>query len=166
MQLLRHFGPAWVSFRPPYVARQRAGLWRIRLPASEWEKEPLLAHSKDKITFIANGVDPQMFTEPASLGFLREEYGLQDKILAVYTGALGIANDIQTILQAANAGIFVSPGDANALAGAVQSLSDDPALARRCGHSGKAYVTKHFDRNQHAQQLNQLVVGFARKQAA
>jgi glycosyltransferase involved in cell wall biosynthesis len=228
----------------------------------------LLKHGvpADKISFIANGVDPQMFAGPTkSLRPLRAEYGLQGKILAVYTGALGIANDIQTILQAAkilqndtrihfllvgdgkdrarleslsdemqlsnvtftgvrskaempavlgesdiciatlqdipmfrttypnkifdymaagrpivlaidgvirevveaaNAGIFVSPGDAYALAGAVKTLSNDPDFARHCGQSGKVYVTKHFDRNQHAQQLNQLVVGYARRQAA
>lgn len=55
----------------------------------------------NKISFIANGVDPQMFDEPTSSGSLRTSLGLQDKIIAVYTGALGTANDIQTILRAA-----------------------------------------------------------------
>jgi len=221
--------------------------------------------SANKISFIANGVDPRLFSEPASSGSLRREYGLTDKILVVYTGALGIANDIQTLLQAAeilrddtrfhfllvgdgkdrarleslrdemrldnvtftgvrskaempavladsdicvailqdipmfrttypnkvfdymaagrpivlaidgvirevmeaaNAGIFVSPGDPRAVATAIQRLGDDSALARRCGQSGKAYVAEHFDRNQHARQLNRLVVGYAGKKAA
>jgi glycosyltransferase involved in cell wall biosynthesis len=57
--------------------------------------------SIEKISIIANGVDPEMF-DPANEGkAVRSEFGLQDKIIVLYAGALGMANDISTILKAA-----------------------------------------------------------------
>jgi len=56
----------------------------------------------EKISFIPNGVDPSMFTPEATGEGIREEFGLQGKFVATYAGALGIANDIPTILRAAH----------------------------------------------------------------
>jgi len=54
-----------------------------------------------KIILIPNGVDVDMY-DPAETGAtLREELGLTDKFLAVYAGALGLANGIETIVNAA-----------------------------------------------------------------
>lgn len=55
----------------------------------------------EKIRFIPNGVDPQMF-ENASGADVRARFGLHDKYLAIYAGALGMANDIDSILAAAD----------------------------------------------------------------
>jgi lipopolysaccharide/colanic/teichoic acid biosynthesis glycosyltransferase len=55
----------------------------------------------DKITLIANGVDAAMFDPEARGGRLREALGLTDKFVVTYAGALGVANDIDTILRAA-----------------------------------------------------------------
>ncbi len=55
----------------------------------------------DKITLIANGVDVQMFDPHARGERMREALGLKDKFVVTYAGALGLANDIETILRAA-----------------------------------------------------------------
>lgn len=57
--------------------------------------------SKEKITLIPNGVNPEMFDPSASGEQLRQQWDLQDKFVVTYAGALGMANDIPTILRAA-----------------------------------------------------------------
>ena len=47
LQLVRHFGPAWVSFRAYYAALQRAGLLQVRLPSRDWDQQPLRAFVQD-----------------------------------------------------------------------------------------------------------------------
>ncbi|MBW1800987.1 MAG: glycosyltransferase family 4 protein [Deltaproteobacteria bacterium] len=54
-----------------------------------------------KISLIPNGVDTAMFDERADgHGFLKQ-MGLNGKFVVTYAGALGMANDIPTILRAA-----------------------------------------------------------------
>ena len=54
-----------------------------------------------KISFIANGVDPEMFhVENANEG-LRQEFSLQDKYIVTYAGAMGMANNLEVVLEAA-----------------------------------------------------------------
>jgi lipopolysaccharide/colanic/teichoic acid biosynthesis glycosyltransferase len=55
----------------------------------------------DKVTLIANGVDVQMFDPDARGERVRAALGLKDKFVVTYAGALGLANDIETILRAA-----------------------------------------------------------------
>lgn len=55
-----------------------------------------------KISLIANGVDPDMFDPGISGKRFRGEWNLNDKFVVTYVGALGMANDIPTILRAAN----------------------------------------------------------------
>lgn len=50
------------------------------------------------------------------------------------------------IVKEHDAGIIVSPGDAEALACAVQSLVADPQLRRRLGDNGRRTAEQHFDR--------------------
>ncbi len=209
-----------------------------------------------KITVIPNGVDPDMF-EPGSQGAsIRKQWDLNGQFVVTYTGALGQANDIMTILkaaarvqddpsirfllvgdgkekpnleryargeglpnvifagtypknqmkevlaasdvctatlqnipmfrttypnkvfdymaagrptilaidgvireviEAAEGGIFVPPGDDVALAHAVRVLKQDPSRARSMGISARQYVTKNFDRRLHAEKLAQLL---------
>lgn len=54
-----------------------------------------------KVRFVPNGVDASMF-EPSARGeTLRREWGCDGKTVALYAGALGPANDIPTLLAAA-----------------------------------------------------------------
>ncbi|MCC6499555.1 MAG: glycosyltransferase family 4 protein [Anaerolineales bacterium] len=54
-----------------------------------------------KITFIPYGTDVEMFNPNMDGSSIRAELGLQDKFVVLYAGALGQANDIDTILRAA-----------------------------------------------------------------
>ncbi len=54
-----------------------------------------------KITFIPYGTDVDMFNPQVDGSSIREELGLQNKFIVLYAGALGQANDIDTILRAA-----------------------------------------------------------------
>ena len=54
-----------------------------------------------KVTYIAYGTDVDMFNPGVNGSSIRMELGLEDKFLVLYAGALGQANDIDTILQAA-----------------------------------------------------------------
>jgi glycosyltransferase involved in cell wall biosynthesis len=48
------------------------------------------------------------------------------------------------LVERAGAGIVVSPGDPEALAGAIRVLHGDPAARRRLGSAGRAYAETHF----------------------
>ena len=208
-----------------------------------------------KVTLIPNGVDHEMFNPHENCEKVRKEFNLDGKFVVTYAGALGMANDIPTVLRAAEqlrghanikflfvgdgkerpklqqmtedlgltnvlfsgprpksempaflaasnvcvailrdipmfkttypnkvfdymaagrptilaidgvirdvivsagGGIFVPPGDDAALASAVLSLSQDPALAQRMGKNARAYVVAHFDRKQHARAFQAL----------
>jgi glycosyltransferase involved in cell wall biosynthesis len=54
-----------------------------------------------KVTLIPNGVDPGLFDSGADGGALRRKWGRNGKFVVTYAGALGMANDIPTVLRAA-----------------------------------------------------------------
>jgi glycosyltransferase involved in cell wall biosynthesis len=56
----------------------------------------------EKVTVICNGVDPEMFRPDARGERFRQEWNLDKQFVVTYAGALGLANDIPTILRAAN----------------------------------------------------------------
>lgn len=70
---------------------------------------------------------------------------------------LAIDGVIRKVVEAANGGIFVPPGDDAALAAAVQDLSRDRGRARSMGLAARAYVTEHFNRHQQAPQFLNLL---------
>jgi glycosyltransferase involved in cell wall biosynthesis len=55
-----------------------------------------------KITFIPYGTDVDMFNPNVDGTIIRKQLGLEDKFTVVYAGALGQANDIYTVLRAAD----------------------------------------------------------------
>lgn len=55
-----------------------------------------------KVTFIPYGTDVDMFHPDVDGTRIRKELGLEDKFTVVYAGALGQANDIYTVLRAAD----------------------------------------------------------------
>ncbi len=211
---------------------------------------------ENKITLIPNGVDTTVFKPEMKGENIRKEYKLKDRFVVTYTGALGLANDIQTILRAArclldkpdicflivgdgkersnlekfakewnltnviftgsrsksempeilaasdvcvatlqnipmfrttypnkifdymaagcptilaidgvirkviesaDGGIFVHPGDDESLAKAVLKLRNNPKQAETMGLSARNYVEKYFDRYKHAEQFAELV---------
>lgn len=54
-----------------------------------------------KITFIPYGTDINMFNPNVDGSFMRQKLGVQDKFLVLYTGAMGQAHDLYTVLRAA-----------------------------------------------------------------
>jgi glycosyltransferase involved in cell wall biosynthesis len=61
------------------------------------------------------------------------------------------------LVEEADAGVCVPPGDPPALAAALRELAGDPALARKLGQRGRAYVETHYDRAQLALQMEGLM---------
>lgn len=215
-----------------------------------------------KISFISNGVDPEMFQALTDGKEFREKWHLNGAFVVTYTGAVGVANDIPVILKAANrlnensdikflivgdgkerknlenianemklhnilftgavpksqmaeviaasdacvatlqnipmfkttypnkvfdymasakptilgidgvirqviesagGGMFVTPGDDEALAKAVEMLKDNPDRAKKMGLSARAYVIEHFDRKNQARQFKELIENTAYK---
>ena len=55
----------------------------------------------DKVTLIANGVDPTGFDPDATGASFRSRWSEPGQFVVAYAGALGLANDIPTILRAA-----------------------------------------------------------------
>lgn len=55
-----------------------------------------------KVTFIPYGTDVDMFNPNVDGSIIRKALGLEDKFTVVYAGALGAANDIYTLLRAAD----------------------------------------------------------------
>jgi len=57
--------------------------------------------SENKVTYIAYGTDVDMFNPNVDGSSIRTELDVDDKFVVLYAGALGQANDIDTILRAA-----------------------------------------------------------------
>jgi len=55
-----------------------------------------------KVTFIPYGTDVEMFNPNVDGTEIRKKLGVDDKFVVLYAGALGAANDIYTILRAAD----------------------------------------------------------------
>jgi len=55
-----------------------------------------------KITLIPNGVDPRMFNPSLTGESVRKELGLEHQFVVTYAGALGLANDLTTVLDSAH----------------------------------------------------------------
>lgn len=58
--------------------------------------------SEKKVTFIPYGTDVEMFNPQVDGTEIRRKLGVDDHFVVVYAGALGAANDIYTILRAAD----------------------------------------------------------------
>jgi len=70
---------------------------------------------------------------------------------------------IREVIEKAQAGVFVNPGDPAALAAAVMKLSSTPAEGQRMGLNGRAYVVQHFNRHDIAERMEQLLLACANK---
>jgi glycosyltransferase involved in cell wall biosynthesis len=59
---------------------------------------------------------------------------------------LGVEGEARVLLDAAGAGIGITPGDPGELAAAVKRLAADAELRGSLGDSGRRFVEEHFDR--------------------
>jgi glycosyltransferase involved in cell wall biosynthesis len=81
-----------------------------------------------------------------------------DYMAAGRANILAIDGVVRQVVETAQAGIFVPPGDPTAMAEAITQLTDDPAQTRRMGQAGRAYLEAHFDRPKLAEDLVSLLV--------
>ncbi|MFP4499432.1 MAG: glycosyltransferase family 4 protein [Candidatus Hydrogenedentota bacterium] len=81
---------------------------------------------------------PSVWEEPFGLVAV-EAMATGRPVLASQTGGL------QDIVRHGETGLLVPPGDAEAWAGALEALLDNPALARRMGAAGRAMVEAEYD---------------------
>ena len=70
---------------------------------------------------------------------------------------LAIGGVIRHVIEAAGGGLYVPPGDDAALAAAVLRLASNPDQAREMGSAARAYVVRHFNRSDQAQEFVGLV---------
>jgi glycosyltransferase involved in cell wall biosynthesis len=70
---------------------------------------------------------------------------------------LAVDGVIRDVIEAAQAGVVVSPGDAESLANAVRSLAEDRQKSLTLGQNGRRYVETYFDRAVVAEKLNRLL---------
>ncbi len=74
---------------------------------------------------------------------------------------LAIDGVIREVIEAAGGGVYVPPGDADALAAAVRALADDPGACRRMGRAARDHVARHFDRGAQAEEFRRLLRSMA-----
>ncbi len=69
---------------------------------------------------------------------------------------LAIDGVIRQVVESANAGIFVAPGDDVALSEAIKWLANNRVEAQAMGKTARSHVVKHFNRNGQAQAFLEL----------
>ncbi len=71
---------------------------------------------------------------------------------------LAIDGAIRSVVEAAEAGVYVTPGDGAEIGEAIRRLADDPELAKGMGRKGKRYVEAHFDRLEMAGKMEEILL--------
>ncbi len=88
----------WIARRVEMFLYRRATHFLVNSPAY---RDYLITKGvpRRKISFIANGVDPNLFRPDIDGRELRREFGVDGKFVVTYAGALAISYDIDTILR-------------------------------------------------------------------
>ena len=76
---------------------------------------------------------------------------------------LAIGGVIQDVVESAQGGIVVPPGEAESLAEAIRLLDGDRQKGKILGQNGRRYLEDHFDRTQLANQLLHLMIQMQKK---
>ena len=84
-----------------------------------------------------------------------------DYMAACKPTLLAIDGVIREVVEAANGGIFIPPGNAKALSNAISELAEHPHLAVKMGQAAHRYVRVHFDRRKQAYKFIDLLRGVA-----
>ena len=71
---------------------------------------------------------------------------------------LAIDGVIRQVVEEANCGVFIEPGNPVALANAIISLFKDTSNAKKMGENGSEYLKQHFSRESIAQQLETVLI--------
>jgi glycosyltransferase involved in cell wall biosynthesis len=143
----------------------------------------LLGDGKDKPALMAQAAEMQLpnllFVDPLPKAGMAQALAAADACLAIlkpldlyktvypnkvfdYMAAgrpvlLAIDGVIRQVVEQAGAGVFVPPGQPEALAAAIRDLAATPVEAQRMGQSGRTFLEAHFDRAQLAAQMQALI---------
>ncbi|MFQ5942223.1 MAG: glycosyltransferase family 4 protein [Anaerolineales bacterium] len=71
---------------------------------------------------------------------------------------LAIDGAIRQVVDDAQAGVFVNPGDGAEIGRAIRRLADNPNLAREMGRNGRKYIEQYFDRKEQAEKLEKILL--------
>jgi glycosyltransferase involved in cell wall biosynthesis len=74
---------------------------------------------------------------------------------------LAIDGVIREVVEAAQGGVYVAPGDDEALAQAVAGLASNRAAAAEMGRRGRDFVVEHFDRREQSVAFAEVLLGVA-----
>jgi glycosyltransferase involved in cell wall biosynthesis len=74
-----------------------------------------------------------------------------DYLAAARPVVLAIDGVIRDVVERAEGGVFVQPGDSQALADAIRNLANDPERCQKMGRCGQEYVRRHFNRRDHGE---------------
>ena len=128
----------------------------ILIKAAEWVEKFLYSHADlvvvnspgfiayvkqrgaRKVELVPNGSDPEMFAHQANGGSFRDQHNLAGKFIAMYAGAHGLSNDLNTVLDAA--ALLLDQEDISIVL--VGAGKDKPVLVRRATDMGLTNV--HF----------------------
>jgi len=144
----------------------------------------LLGDGKDKPALVQQAHDKELknlhFLDPLPKADMAEALAAADACLAIlkpidlyatvypnkvfdYMAAgrpvlLAIDGVARKVIEEADAGVFVPPGDPVALAAAIQKMASDPHKAARMGLAGRAHLETHFNRPDLAHNLEKLII--------
>lgn len=79
---------------------------------------------------------------------------------------LAIDGVIRQVVEQAQAGVFIPPGNPQALAEAIRGMAGDVDGARRTGLNGRAYIEDHFDRAVLSERLEEVMVEVKKRPGA
>jgi glycosyltransferase involved in cell wall biosynthesis len=71
--------------------------------------------------------------------------------------ALAMEGVIRDVIESANSGISIPPGNPTALAEAIIYLADNPHEGKEMGTRGRQYIKNHFDRLAQAERFGQII---------
>lgn len=70
-----------------------------------------------------------------------------------------VNGEARTLVDKAQAGLYVEPEDPKAMADAILQLYKNPSCRRTLGQNGRQYVAEHYDRQKIARKFERLVIG-------
>jgi hypothetical protein len=76
---------------------------------------------------------------------------------------LAVTGQAQQILESANAGVCIQPGDSGALCDAILQLQQNRALGEKLGHNGREYIVQNLSRSQTADNYLEVLNAIPRK---
>jgi glycosyltransferase involved in cell wall biosynthesis len=70
---------------------------------------------------------------------------------------LAIDGVIRKVIEDADGGVYVEPGDAEALANAIRQMKESPDHAKQLGQNGRNFVVENFERRKQAEAFDSLL---------